>query len=399
MGSRLSGLVVGLGLSLSVGVLPAQAQISDAQVGALVEALRLSAPRTEEKSDRLYSEWQVKPENIPRWSKSCLGRELTPTQFAASPVTARGVISCVVRDVLRAEYRTSGNQEAIAIRRTAAWWMTGNPDQYNTGDMITYTTRVLSLYQQRQPVAARASNLSERPGGQTTAYDRYMQAGYSATKQKDYRTALLYFKRALDERPNDTYAIQAGRNVESYLTGRNRPPTVVASPPAPATPPTTVAPRQQGAPTAQPPISQQQAVDLISRWLQAKAEIFAPPFNQQRVNELTTGELYTSLIRPGGVLTWLKSNQAYYRYGVQKMESVERFVASGDRATIEIKLTEDRTLYANGRIEPQLTDFSAQQIRFSLELHKGTWKITDYKTIDGSLLERSVINSSPSSER
>lgn len=46
-----------------------------------------------------------------------------------------------------------------------------------------------------------------------------MRAGYTATEQRDYDTALLYFKRALDERPNDTFAEQAIHNVEGY---RNR---------------------------------------------------------------------------------------------------------------------------------------------------------------------------------
>ncbi|HEY9663291.1 MAG TPA: hypothetical protein V6C65_33000, partial [Allocoleopsis sp.] len=46
--------------------------------------------------------------------------------------------------------------------------------------------------------------------------DRYMAAGYEATQQRNYETALLYFRRALDERPNDSYAQQAIQNVERY---------------------------------------------------------------------------------------------------------------------------------------------------------------------------------------
>jgi hypothetical protein len=46
-----------------------------------------------------------------------------------------------------------------------------------------------------------------------------MQAGYRATNQRDYDTALLYFRRALDERPNDPYARQAIQNVERYMSG------------------------------------------------------------------------------------------------------------------------------------------------------------------------------------
>lgn len=385
---RLSGFVVGLGLSLGVGVLPAQAQISDAQVGAFVEALRQAAPQTGQANDGLYSDWQVKAENIPRWAKSCLGRELTPDQFENSPTTARGIISCVTRDVLRDEYRNSGNNEAVAVLRTAAWWMTGDPNRYNRNDLVPYTQRVLSLYQQNKSTAPSPQPQTSAPSTSNTPYDRYMQAGYDATQQKNHQQALVYFKRALDERPNDTYATQAIRNVEAYLKGnRNTPQS--AKPTSPTKPSSTTA-------TA---LNQQQAIAIVNRWLEAKADIFAPPFDQKQLKELATGELYTSMVKPDGVLDWLKRRQAYYRYGVQKVEGVDRFAVSADRATIELRVTEDRTLYLKGMVDPRQTDFSARQVRYSLELVNGNWKIADYKTIDGSLLERAVLEAETSSDR
>jgi len=38
---------------------PAQARVSDTQVAALVEALRLSAPNTGNPNDGLYSDWKI----------------------------------------------------------------------------------------------------------------------------------------------------------------------------------------------------------------------------------------------------------------------------------------------------------------------------------------------------
>jgi len=376
------GLLASISLSINIGALPVWAEFSAIQVGAFVEALRQAAPKTGHANDGLYSDWKVQPQNIPRWSKACLGRSLTPDQFAASPATARQVITCVVEDVLREQYRASGNNESLAVRRTAAWWMTGDPNRYATDPTSTYTQTVLNLYRHKNTTAIASttpdqstSSTARSPSAQnaTTAYDRYMHAGYTATKGKDNQTALLYFKRALDERPDDSYATQAIRNVERYLS--------------------------EAAAPASSNLTSQQAVELINRWLQSKAEIFAPPFNQQRIEDLATGELYASLVRPDGVLDWLKHNQAYYRYGVQTIDAVERFVASRDRATIEIKLTEERTLYWKGNIDPTRTDFSAQQIRYSLERVNGTWKIADYKTIEGLLLERSVLNATKSSDR
>ncbi|MGB3291589.1 MAG: tetratricopeptide repeat protein, partial [Phormidesmis sp.] len=45
-----------------------------------------------------------------------------------------------------------------------------------------------------------------------TAYDRYMRLGYDATNRGDYERALNFFERAITERPQDGYAVQAIRN-------------------------------------------------------------------------------------------------------------------------------------------------------------------------------------------
>lgn len=51
-------------------------------------------------------------------------------------------------DVLNEQYRASNNNESVAIQRAAAWWMTGDPQQYNQGSTADYTQRVLNFYQQ-----------------------------------------------------------------------------------------------------------------------------------------------------------------------------------------------------------------------------------------------------------
>lgn len=124
----------------------AQAQISDLKVEALVEALRLSAPQ--EHSSGLYSDWQVKPDNITRWSQRCLNREITPEQFAADEDLARQVLVCVMGPVLREQFTASNQNEIVAVQRAAAWWMTGDPQQYREGATSSYTLKVLETYLQ-----------------------------------------------------------------------------------------------------------------------------------------------------------------------------------------------------------------------------------------------------------
>lgn len=142
-------LISGVVVSIGVGTLPAQAQVSSSKVAALVEALRKAAPQTGRADDGLYSEWQIKPDNIPRWSRLCTGQAMTVEQFEANTAKAREILACVMQDVLRDEYKASGNNESAAVQRAACWWMTGNPSQCQSGATATYTKKVLDFYQQQ----------------------------------------------------------------------------------------------------------------------------------------------------------------------------------------------------------------------------------------------------------
>jgi len=122
-----------------------QTQISDKQVSALVEALRLSAPNTGNPNDGLYSDWKIKRENIFRWSKRCTGTEMEPAEFEASTEKARAIIACIMGKILREQYEIS-KDESVAVRRAASWWMTGDPDKYDATPTSSYTMKVLGFY-------------------------------------------------------------------------------------------------------------------------------------------------------------------------------------------------------------------------------------------------------------
>lgn len=136
--------------SLGIGALPVHAEITDAQVAAFVEALRLAAPQTGREDDGLYSEWQIKPNNIQRWSKRCLNQELTPQQFEADSTVARTVLQCKMGEILRQEYAATNNDEMFAVQRAASWWMTGDVNRYNNPDTVAYVQRVLAFYQKQR---------------------------------------------------------------------------------------------------------------------------------------------------------------------------------------------------------------------------------------------------------
>ena len=130
-------------------------------------------------------------------------------------------------------------------------------------------------------------------------------------------------------------------------------------------------------------ITKEAALSVLNRWQDAKRQVFAPPFNQSLGAELTTGEAYRKNVGSGSSLEWLSNNNSYYRYGVQSIDSVEKFVASKDRATIEIIFTEDRKFYRNGKIVTgKNTSFDTRLVRYSLQLENGQLKISDYETIN-----------------
>jgi hypothetical protein len=142
----LGSLIVSLGLQ----TLPAAAEaVTDAQVSALVEALRQAAP-PQTANDGMYSQWQVLPGNISRWAKFCTKQELTPQQFEADATKAQSIVTCIVADLLRDEYKASSNNELTAIRRAACWWMTGDSAACKSGATGTYADKVVSVYQQQR---------------------------------------------------------------------------------------------------------------------------------------------------------------------------------------------------------------------------------------------------------
>ena len=145
-------------------------------------------------------------------------------------------------------------------------------------------------------------------------------------------------------------------------------------------------------------ISQTAAVELLKNWITAKREIFAPPYRTDIGEQLLTGKAYRDNIKKtddpdlcladGGKeeeclssVDWLQRNNAYYNYGVQSLDAVKNFKASGDQATIEVEITEERTLIKDGKADPTNTSFDTLLVRYSLEFTNGQVKIADYKTV------------------
>jgi serine/threonine protein kinase len=146
-------------------------------------------------------------------------------------------------------------------------------------------------------------------------------------------------------------------------------------------------------------ISQADAEQTIRNWISAKREIFGPNHHSELGTQLLTGKAYQDNIsktsNPDACLAsgakeddclssvdWLMRNNAYYAYGVQKIEQIQGFSSSGNNATIEATITEERTLYKNGKIDKTNTAFGTSLIRYSLQYENGIIKIADYKSLN-----------------
>lgn len=127
------------------------------------------------------------------------------------------------------------------------------------------------------------------------------------------------------------------------------------------------------------PISQREAKELIQSWLKAKQSIFAPPYDLNLAHQLTTGSQYEEITKRS--LDWLQNNNAYYQYGAQLIEEVNKFEMSGDRAEITVTVTEESQVYQNGKLLEERGGISTIKVVYNLQFVDGKWKIASSRIL------------------
>ena len=153
----------------------------------------------------------------------------------------------------------------------------------------------------------------------------------------------------------------------------------------------TPAPAQAPSPPPTPAssISRDAAAEVVKQWMQYKRVLFAPPYDTSQGSNLLTGRAYINNVdrssepcnssdREGCLssVDWLKTYNGQYSFGVQRLDSIDRFEASGDSASIFVTITEFRTLHQRGRSKPS---GGTKQARYDLKYENGRVKISDYK--------------------
>ncbi|MBD2616314.1 DUF4101 domain-containing protein [Nostoc punctiforme FACHB-252] len=142
--------------------------------------------------------------------------------------------------------------------------------------------------------------------------------------------------------------------------------------------PSSPTPSPTPSPTASPTplngdVQTKEAVNLINSWLIAKSQAFGNPPNSKILDQYTTGEYLT---KQQGTVDYLIEKNAYYQYNSPpKIEPLGALFQQGNQVFIDVKVSENTTLFVNGRIVPDQTGVFSNEYRWFLQLENGSWKI------------------------
>ena len=182
---------------------------------------------------------------------------------------------------------------------------------------------------------------------------------------------------SLNKSPNNAPAVSSTQATAAspQANSQTNTPSAAQAPIPPATPASS--------------ISRDAAAEVVKQWIQYKRVLFAPPFDKSQGSNILTGRAYINNIdrssepcnssdREGCLssVDWLQRYSGQYSFGVQRLDSIDRFEASGDNASIFVTITEYRTLHQNGRSK---SSGGTKQARYDLKYENGRTKISDYK--------------------
>jgi serine/threonine-protein kinase len=119
-------------------------------------------------------------------------------------------------------------------------------------------------------------------------------------------------------------------------------------------------------------LTETEAVARVKALVEAKQRLFAPPFDRELLTELAVGDEYE---KRKGSIDWLKANNAHYSYGQFEVKPLGQFILQGERATVEVEIFENPTLYVNGQVDKSQSIPSQGRYRCTLQFDRQSWKI------------------------
>ena len=128
-------------------------------------------------------------------------------------------------------------------------------------------------------------------------------------------------------------------------------------------------------------LSQDEALQIVQNWYQAKPQIFGPSFDQSLVERYATGKLYQDKLKPGGSIDWLRSHDSYYTYEYSRINNVRSFSNSGSSPSIIVNVSEELYLHNPKGIDRKSSGAYNADFIYFFDKDNGVWKLSDYKKI------------------
>ncbi|QFS51401.1 ARC6/PARC6 family protein [Nostoc sphaeroides] len=129
-------------------------------------------------------------------------------------------------------------------------------------------------------------------------------------------------------------------------------------------------------------ITQEQALELVQKWYEAKPRIFGPPYDTNLVSGLTTGSLYDNLMSSEGPIAWLQKYDSYYTYNESKITNIIEFSNNAKKPYIRVKVYEDLYLNTSKGVDEENSGHYQNEFVYFFEKEENeTWKISGYQKI------------------
>lgn len=128
-------------------------------------------------------------------------------------------------------------------------------------------------------------------------------------------------------------------------------------------------------------LSQNEALQIVHNWYQAKPRMFGFPFDQSLVEQYATGKLYQDTLKPNGSIDWLQSNSSYYTYGYSHINKIQSFHNSGERPSLIVNISEELHLHGPRGIGWNRSKTYSGDFIYFFSKDNGAWKISEYKKI------------------
>ncbi|WP_375512591.1 IMS domain-containing protein [uncultured Nostoc sp.] len=130
--------------------------------------------------------------------------------------------------------------------------------------------------------------------------------------------------------------------------------------------------------SAQGPLTNAIAEEVIQIWLSTKAEAFGPNHEINNLEQILTGSALSQSRQTG---EQYRSENSYYKYDHSlKIESIDKSDLFADRAVVKAMVKEAKQLYENGQFQKSFSE--NLRVQYDLIREQGKWRIQSISAVN-----------------